>query len=454
MTGDALQRGSTVALTALLFAHHGAASDGEPPAVERVAGASVIERQIAQVRALGAARILVAVERMPPGLAAALVRADVEIVRAGRGFAVAAEDRVLVIEDALVVDRRIVAAVLSAEAPALAVWKGRAARGGAQRIDPATHWAGAALYSGAFVGQVLAGLGEWDLQATLLRAAFADARPARIDAAALATYDPERRRDVPPFWQPVHGPDDARRAATAWFDAARRAGGGPGRRVAGPIADRLLSKLLDHGIGPRDLVAAALSAGVAATVAFAGGRLWPGLLLGLLAGLLQGIGETLSGLRDDTASRPGREWLVLKLVETSWYAALGGFLASIHGVVGPWAVAALIILASSGSTVVCEVFRRVAGRHLDDAGRFERRFAPFAAGRQTLPWSLLPFAALDLWYAGFVWLAIYAVSTFVAVQARFFVRLLGYARAHSPLMAANIASARTPFLSGGDRSAS
>ncbi len=392
--------------------------------MERVAGLSVIERQIAQVRSLGAKRVLVAIERMPPGLALALEKAGVEIVRASRGFAIDPDDPVLVIEDGLVVDRRIIEAVLKKDAPALAVWKGRATREGAERIDPSTHWSGVALYPGAFVAEVLAGLGEWDLQATLLRAAFTESRPTRVDVAALDTYDPEQRRLVP-----LRG------------------------RGHLPLP-RPIEMLLDYGVAAGAFSVAAIVAGSAAAIGFATGWLWPGLALALVVRPLERIGDTLARSRDERRGRLDRAWLAGRAVAIGWCAALAGHFSLAHEPGAPWALAALIVVSSLGSAVVAEAFRRITGRHLDDSGEFERRFSRIAGRRDTFLWSSLPFAVIGAWYAGLAWLAIYGVLSYAIVQARFFVRLLEFTGANSPLMAANIAAARTQLLSGRDQRAS
>ena len=437
-----------LALTALLFAHHGAGADGEPPTVRRVAGLAVLDRQIRQARRHGAGRILVAVERMPPRLARILAEADVEVVRAPDGIAFAADERVLVIEDSLLADDRIVGAALAKEA--VAVWKGRAVPAGARRIDPSTHWAGVAVYRGSMIVGVLAALGDWDLQETLLRAAFADGRPPRVDVATLDTYAPAEGRNVTILWAQVRDEPAARQAAAALLDAGPRRGlAWPSRFLAGPVEDFALRRLLARPVGPELLVGVARLLAVLATIGFAAGWLWPALGAALLVGPVEGTARRLASVRQ----APARESMLDRLLEYGWYLALAGHFALDRAPAGPWAIAALIVLASAAATAHRALYRRFAGRPLDDAGPLERRLAPLAGQRSTYLWSLLAFAVLGAWYAGFAWLALYAVATGVATVARSFVRLAEYGRANSPRIAANLDLAGDDFLSRRNRSA-
>ena len=87
------------------------------------------------------------------------------------------------------------------------------------------------------------------------------------------------------------------------------------------------------------------------------------------------------------------------------------------------ATAALLAMAIWGNAFIRIGYRRLTGRQLDDAGLFERRLRRFGGQDGALLWSLLPFAALGLWWPGFLWLALYAAGTFAISLRRVFVRL-------------------------------
>jgi hypothetical protein len=109
-------------------------------------------------------------------------------------------------------------------------------------------------------------------------------------------------------------------------------------------------------------------------------------------------------------------------------------------------VAALIILPALAEAVQGEFFRRITGIQLDDAGPVERRIRLFSGRRNTFLWTLLPFAALGAWFAGFVMLAIYSVATTAVAQWRFYVRLTQYGRDHGQQIAGNLSATSYDFL--------
>lgn len=447
-----------MSLVALLFAYHGAPADtGEPLAAIRAAGITVIERQIRQARRVGARRVLVVAERMPPALAAALERAgDVEIVRDPSRMSLMDEDRVLVIEEGLIADERIIRSVLEPERETvLAVWTGAEARAGAERIDPETHWAGIAAYSARFVTRIATSLGEWDLQGTLLRAALGEVAPYRIDVGALPTYEPHRRRDVPLIWVPVRDSADAARAVDQLLGSAQKGClDWPARYVHPPVENALVRLLLDTRITPNMVTVATGVLGLAATAAFATGWLWLGLMFALIVGPLDGVDGKLARTRMEFSPWGELEHALDKVVEYSWFFALAWHFSASHGPSGPWAIAALITLFALAETVQGEFFNRMTGAQLDDAGPFERRFRLIGGRRNTFFWTLLPFALSGAWYAGFVMIAAYSVLTFFVSQWRFYYRLQAYARAHAPQIETNLTRSAYAFLSRKGASAS
>ena len=407
-----------MALTALLFAHHGAGHDGEPPAALPIAGVSIIERQVAEARAHGASRVLVVVERMPPMLALALDRADVEIVRAATGFQLASDDRVVVLADSLLVDRRIVAAVLNSRAPTLAVWRGRGAHDGAERLDPTSHWAGVALYSGEMVATTLAELGEWDLQATLLRAAYADGKPSRIDVGAL---------DIsasPLAWAPIRTAEEAAMASRAEVAAGDvEVRDWPSRLLHARIEARVVPNLLARQMTISPILAAAMGFAFIAVVAFAAGYPWVALISAIVSGPLFAIARRLARVRRDEGRAARLIEPAVMAAEAAWCAALAAWFSASHELVAPWAVAALILTGAGGIISARAAYRRLTNRALDETGPFEQRLRAFGGQGNALLWSLLPFAALGLWWPGYVAVAVYALCTFLLTGWRLYVRL-------------------------------
>ncbi|MGI4876576.1 MAG: hypothetical protein ACRYG4_03740, partial [Janthinobacterium lividum] len=166
-----------------------------PPgtAVPIVGGLTTLERQTRQVRRAGIARVLV--------------------VGDGPLDWATLNDDIIVIDPGVVLDDRIVAAIASAAAPAIATWSATSGRG-AERIDANDTAAGIARYPAALVRDTAASLGDWDLAPTLLRAALI-AGATRIDCAGLPLFDAKLGRDVALVWARPETADGAEQATAA-----------------------------------------------------------------------------------------------------------------------------------------------------------------------------------------------------------------------------------------------
>ena len=397
-----------------------------------VAGRPVVERQVRQARIAKASRIIVlggpmaGVEAVPTLDAALPLIGD--------------DDLVLVMTPGLVVDERIVAAAIAA-APAIAIFADR----GVERVDAGSLFAGVAVYPGALVRRVIAELGEWDLYSTLLRTAAGEGI-ARVDLDALDLYAPARRRVVPLVWSLPASPPEAAAATTAVIKAAQKGClDWPARFIHPPIEDGLVRLLGPTSITPNMVTVFVAVISLAAGIAFATGWLWTGLVLALVSGPLDGVDGKLARSRLEFSRWGDLEHVLDKIAEYGWYFALAGHFAVTRGE-GPWTVATLIVVVALAEALGGEFYRRFTGTQLDDAGDFERRFRLIGGRRNTYFWTLIPFAAFGLWYAGFVAIAVYAVLTFFVMQVRLFKRLGDYGRHHSAAVAANYAATTYDFL--------
>ena len=410
-----------MSLVALLFAHHVAPGGVEPLAAIDVGGLTTLERQVALVRRLGAERVHVVAERMPPDLAAALHRIHdlVEVVRdpARLVDAFHDDDHVLTLDEGLVADEAAARGfVAMADGAALAVVVDEPPYPGAERVDSSCFWAGAAIYEGRLVRAVAADLGEWDLQSTLLRTAVGEGS-AQIDAFVSA----------PALWRRVSDRDDAHDVGTMLLGAGRESRSGwPSRFLYAPLERLLVRAMLRTRVTGPMLVAAAVVAGVAAALAFAGGWLWTGLVLALLAPIAGDAGLWLARARLTTPPT----WIESAFdhgIEPVWYLGLAAHfsrdLSAGAWSVGAWAVAAAIIALRIASDAQRRFFARHRGQSLDAAGVPERRLSRGSASRETMPWLLLPFAAADAWPLGFAALAMFAGASFFGWQSRLFKRL-------------------------------
>lgn len=439
---------------AILFAHHLSPAAAEPWGALRVGGIAVVERQARQLRSRGATRVLVVIERMTPGVAAAIaaIGDGVEVVREASAIPalLAGADMVVTMAEGLVIDDRLLAAALAPTGPAIATWS--AARAHAERIDPVRVWAGVARLPAGLVASVAAGLGEWDLESTLLRCAAAENVPS-VALDALDDYAPERRRRVPLLWSAVRTDADAEGATDALVSAAQKGClDWPARWIHPPIENAIVRLLLPTRVTPNQVTLLTGILGLLAGAAFATGALWLGLLTALLVGPLDGVDGKLARVRHEFSRWGDLEHVLDKVVEYGWYICLAAYFAG-AGEGGAWPLAAIIILFALAEAVQGEFFRRFTGGQLDDAGDIERRIRLIAGRRNTFFWTLLPFALIDQWYLGFAVIAAYSAATFFLAQARFFTRLAQYGRRHAPVVDANFRASDYAFLKRGGDSA-
>lgn len=138
----------------------------------------MIEHQARQAARVGAAPIILLVERLPPALTAAIdrLRADGVPIEVARTVADAAdrihpEEALLLIADGCIAAQDHVDRLARAVPPALLVTGDRAADAAFELIDADARWAGIALFDGSLMRETAAMLGEWDLASTLLRRA-------------------------------------------------------------------------------------------------------------------------------------------------------------------------------------------------------------------------------------------------------------------------------------------
>lgn len=444
MTADAAAR----QFVALLMA--GESGPGvEAPGLGQVGGISLLERQVRMLLKAGAVRVLVHAPALTADVGARLSEEPgVERVATAGKLAdrlAGEERRVLHLAPGLLIDDRLISALLAAgEVPTLLAFGG-APPEGAERLDSATHWAGAALLPAALVTEVAASLGDWELSGTLVRAAC-EAGSGRLLVESLPTYAPARRRDAPMIWaRPTD--EAARMAATDSLLAAAQKGclDWPARFIHPPIENAMVRLLLPTPVTPNMVTVLTGLLGLAAIWLFAVGQPWWALGIVLLVGPLDGVDGKLARTRHEFSKWGDLEHVLDKILEYGWILALGWWLSAAHGVAA-WLAAGGIILFALVEAVSGEFFRRFTGRQLDDWGPFERRFRLIGGRRNTFFWSLVPFAALGLWWEGFLMILAYAALTFAVSHWRLLKAVGDYGTRISDEVRANFAATSYDFL--------
>lgn len=464
--------------SALIFVDNTVDSDERAPrALLKVAGLTLLERQLRQLRDVGVTDVRLVSRQFPEllhGLVGGFRKVPVEIkvidanMPADAATLGAAEDHILVLEDGVLIDDRVIAAVLGTGSDAaIAVFPPRAVvygQGAGVKVDvggagarasasasagfeagDGQLFASCALVPGSILSD-LSGLSDLltpDMPAeplvALLALALEKADPESIDISRIETYIPARRRKVPLLWRPVTAPAECHRATRVLLGMAQKGVlDWPARWVHPIFEDMTVAALVHTPVTPNmiTLLTALLGAGIA--YLFATGNMGLALAGALIVGVLDGVDGKLARVKRLTSKIGEMEHLVDKLVEYSWYFAIAWYLAGSSGDGTGWALALVIVGFAWAETVQGELFRRLTLKQLDDAGPFERGFRLIGARRNTLMWTLIPFALTEQWLIGFWVAAIYTLVTFFVAQWRFIVRIRDYAFSSGSSIADNI----------------
>jgi phosphatidylglycerophosphate synthase len=408
----------------LLFA----LSSRTDPAALRAAlvagGIAIIVRQMRQLRGLGVNEILILAGE---GLGQLETKVMQEARRLGirlgwitsaEALAKLADERaLLVLDEALLIDERLLEAFDDAAelhdfsaGPLFAHWSGRRAAHGGVAFFPTDSLDRAKLTAAS------ARLPQ-DSRAL---AAFAKSESARFDFSTIDSYSPPRRRKVPMLWRHLASASDAREATSELLAGAQKGClDWPARFIHPPVENLLTRLLLPTPITPNILSAAIFLLGLWTAWLFASGQIWLALILALVIGPLDGVDGKLARTRHEFSRWGDLEHVGDKIVEYLWFLGLAAWIAAAWA----WALAALIVCFALAEALQGEIFRRLTGRQLDDAGPIERRFRLISGRRNTFMWSLVPFGLAGAWHAGFIVIASYALATFFFMQWRFYLRL-------------------------------
>lgn len=424
---------------ALIFVNSAAKDDAAfPRSFLKAGGISLLERQLRQLKRLGIEKaVLVTGEflglldtmkfRMAPEHIEIVYQPDMK----PEGH-FDAKDKVLVVEEGVVIDERIYKAVLAKKArrsvaifPEKTVIYGKGY--GLKFKDGSKEllFASAATVEGQDVIKAfnVRGFQKAPMK-TLLKVAIETGKAPFVDIAKLPIYLPDRRREVDIMWRPVANKDETGKATRAIIATAQKGCLDWPARWIHPIFENAVVELIcPYPVSPNMITVVTGIVGFWITWLFATGEMELGLLMALVIGVLDGVDGKLARTKMMQTNIGELEHILDKLVEYSWYFGIAWFLAGAEGNALPWALAVMIVLFAWAEVVQGEFFRRLTGKQLDDAGDFERTFRIIGARRNTQMWGLIPFALFNAWLLGFWFIALYAAATFFVAQARFIIRV-------------------------------
>lgn len=385
-----------MALGALIAAHD-EDDQGGLHALAPLAGRTLVEYQARCAAAIGAAPIVVIVERVPPSLQTAFERLrseGINVVPVTDAMEAAArfepDTAVLQMADGIAPAAALLSDLAEEPSAVILTVPDDARHEAFERIDADHRWAGLAIVSSSLLSDTARMLGDWDLHSTLLRRAVQEG--ARLVEAPEGLRPFLASSDSSGAGFDRHLVDSSRHRRRDW----------PSRFLLPPIEDFLTAKLMGAPVKPSALLWAALILVLGGALLFTRGEpLWAMAML-VLASPLDRLAERLATVR----LRPfSRQSLLYRLLGPAHGIALLGlaWFETRHG--AGWG-ALMSAAAAIAFTEAARIERR--SRELGpDLWLMTPRSAVYAS---------LPFAALGAWGVLTVVLAVYAAVSFFIVQ--------------------------------------
>jgi hypothetical protein len=363
-----------------------------------LAGRTLIEYQARCAAVVGAAPIIVLVERIPADVNEAFERLrgeGITIVPVTDGSEAASRFEagalILQLADGLAPDVPLLSRLAELAEPAVAVVPDDQAHQDFERIDASSRWAGVALVEGHILGATAAMLGDWDLQSTLLR------RTVQAGARRVAAHDTGSGVLL------ARSAEDLADFERRLLVATRGDRPDWSSRYLLPIVEEFATeRLMDSRVRPGWLIALALALTLGAAFCFSRGWLWPALGLLLLSTPLDLVAARLASLR--LQPLPPRYLARRLLWPAAGLALLAlGWWAANHG--GGWGA----------------IFAAVTAVAFAEAGRIEKSGSnlpaqPWLLSRRNGIFLAVPFAAAGWWVPYLAALAGYAAVSFFVLQ--------------------------------------
>lgn len=380
-----------------LIAAQGEDDSGGLHALLPLAGRTLVEYQARCAAAVGAAPIVVLVERVPPALQSAFerLRGDgISVVPVSDAMEAAARFdpglSVLQIADGVAPAPALLADLAEEDGRSIVTVPDDESHAAFERIDDAHRWAGVARVDSGLLADTARMLGDWDLHSTLLRRA--------IQHGARLVPAPE---NLTPFLAGTETSGDAfdRHLLRASRSSRRD---WPSRFLLPPVEDFLTAQIMTTALRPGWLLGGALLLVLASALLITRGLAPWALGLLLLASPLDRVADRLATLRLQPLARASLLRRLLWPAHGLALLALGWF-ETRHG--GGWG--ALVAAATAVAFVEATRVERGEREIGAELWLLSPRAAVFLA---------IPFALFGSWSALTVVLALYAAAGFFLVQ--------------------------------------
>lgn len=375
----------------------------------KIGGLNSARRITHALRGAGCVRAFIAADALQSMAPATLGRAarglEVSIVPTGASLEIQAESACLLVPADLLVDQRILAAMLSDPAPFVFVTGRQESDGGIAKVPAAwlREQAPLLLDHGTFQ--------------RLIAAARVGAKT--LEIRSIGAYMPSHRRVVPMMWQPVTTPAEAKAAFDTILDAAQKGvQDWPAWYIHRPIERLVTAHLTSTPVTPNQITVIGAVVGLASAWLFSQGLFLLALVLALAVGVLDGVDGKLARVKLMTSTAGELEHVVDKIVEYLIYFGMAHYFAETGYGAAPYVMAGALVLFHLADEVQLEFFRRMSGKFLCDFSPFDRRFRMVDGRRNTQLWTFIPFVLFDAWFTGFCMICIYGIMTFFIHQWR------------------------------------
>jgi 1L-myo-inositol 1-phosphate cytidylyltransferase / CDP-L-myo-inositol myo-inositolphosphotransferase len=392
------------------------------PRAELLAGGiSLLERHVRQLKILGATRVMIVGEFADAATHSTLSSIIIRLAELGDIETLASpldlvslledDDTVILIEDGTLIDQRILKK-LSAEPTQNTVLIWPIATPEAEKsvqLGPDMTFAGALRCQGRIVRKIARGLGDWDLEQTLVRAVIAEPDCETLDLS-------ETHNTV---WNLLRAQTDVQPALTALMSAQpKKSGDFIERFLHIPLASLIIKPLMATSLKPDYFSILRILFGIGAGITFFAGWLWTGLLLILITGPFTALATLMADVRLDRHYLEG----ILKrsdiFLVMFWVSSLAFHFHKTQGAQPPLLLAIITICFLIAHILQQKFYRDLTD--LDFTTKNNHMLSLALPGRNIIFWGLFTFALFNSWYAGFVAISFYCLVLFFVFQHQIF----------------------------------
>lgn len=240
-----------------------------------------------------------------------------------------------------------------------------------------------------------------------------------LPMATLDPYAPELRGVVPPYVLRVRSADDRRRAWRLLLNGVQKRGLDlPGEYFDSPFENALVRAAAPTRITPNQITLLTLVLAGGVGLLFLRGALAMGVVFALVVGILDGVDGKLARLKLATSRLGELEHVGDFLYENFWYGTLALHFQAATGLLSFRRFGLALIACDLADNLLYGVVKARTGRLLDELSPFDRRFRRIAGRRNVYVWILIGGVALGHAAGAYVAIVGWALVTVLVHAAR------------------------------------